>query len=174
MQQVLLVGNDRKRIEQSLSTILSYYLLPSATLWSENKSDKMLIGGSPSLVKEFDKSVVVADYDNKRIFGGEKNDFCAQVLEETEKYAQHSSVPEARAYFQRKISTVFTVLKDILRSFINSDSPNVGQKTQDLLWNLKMEEIHLLARISRNVNPFLARMLEKYLDPNSRLQDLFQ
>jgi hypothetical protein len=172
MQRVLFVGQDRDQVEQALTALISYYLHPSVEFWSEEKSEKMLVAGPPALARAYDKSVVIADFDTNRVYGGENNDFCATVIEEAEKYSRQASVAEGRTFFHEKLSSIFSRLKGLLQ-ILSQGGDRHGIQLQEALQDLPMAELHLLTRMSRGLNPVLTETLAKYLDSKSRFQDFF-
>ncbi|OLS14814.1 MAG: hypothetical protein RBG13Loki_1573 [Promethearchaeota archaeon CR_4] len=158
MRQVLFVGTNREVVEQALSAFLTFYPHPSVNLWTESSSDAHFIGTRPDLVKNYDESTVIVDLINRKVVGGEKIEFCANLLNETMMYAKEMSVSESHIFFQGKISAVFTLLKALLEVLM-LEKKDQQKQFNELFRKYPQDSLQLMAQMSRNLNPLLAKIL---------------
>ncbi len=158
LRQVLFVGKNRDAVEQALSAFLTFYPHPSVNLWTENMSDAHFIGTRPDLVKNYDESSVVVDLAKNIVVGGEKIEFCANLLNETIEFAKEMSVSESHMFFQGKISAIFTLLKALLE-VLTLEKKDQLQRFQELFKKYPQDSLQLMAQMSRNLNPLLAKTL---------------
>ncbi len=171
LHQILFVGEDRQLVEQTLSAVLAFYPHPSVVLWAEAPSDFLLVGTRPAMVLNYESSPVIVDLGNNRVSGGEKNEFCSTLIQETVKFAESASIIESRAYFQRKIATLFTLLKSLFETLSLSEKAQ-PQQCQTILKNQSLATVQVLAHISESLNPFLAKIVQQYLS-RSHLQTIW-
>ncbi len=176
-QQVVFVANDRNLVELSLSAVLAYYPLPSVILWTEGPSDCRLVGTRPNQINNYEKNAVIVDIVNNKVIGGEKNEFCSNLFKEAMIFARESSVIESRKFFQQKVSSIFTLLKDLLE-ILSLEENRQQERFQNILEGVNTLEgratIHLLLLMSENLNPLLARKLKKFLDLSGRFVNFFR
>jgi hypothetical protein len=158
LRQVLFVGKNREIVEQALSAFLTFYPHPSVNLWTENMSDAHFIGTLPDLVKNYDESAVIVDLDKNKVIGGEKIEFCANLLYETIAFGKEMSVSESHIFFQGKISAIFTLLKALLE-VLTLEKKDQQQRFQELFKKYPQDSLQLMAQMSRNLNPLLAKIL---------------
>ena len=158
LRQILFVGKNREVVEQALSAFLTFYPHPSVNLWTENMSDAHFIGTRPDLVENYDESTVVVDLIKSKIIGGEKIEFCANLLNETMAFAKEMSVSESHIFFQGKISAIFTLLKALLE-VLTLEKKDQKQRFQELFQKYPQDSLQLMAQMSRNLNPLLAKIL---------------
>ncbi|HMF34178.1 MAG TPA: hypothetical protein VKK79_22325 [Candidatus Lokiarchaeia archaeon] len=161
LRQILFIGNDRMLVEQTLSAILAFYPHPAAILWVEEPSDSLLVGTSPSFTGFYPKSTVIVDLSNQTILGGDKNDFCSTLMQETVKLAQEASVPEARLFFQQRVSSLFSFLKEMLRTLTLAEKDQ-SKRLEEILKSFPVATIQLLAKMSENFNFNLASNLHAW------------
>ncbi|HMF33298.1 MAG TPA: hypothetical protein VKK79_17870, partial [Candidatus Lokiarchaeia archaeon] len=158
-KQVLFVSPNREQVERALSAFLCYFPNPSANIWATEISDALFIGTHPDLVKNYDPSTVVVDLVNDCAIGGEKNEFCANLLLETMLYSQEMSFTDSRIFFQGKISAIFTLLKSVLELLTIDESQRV-HRLQEIFNKYPTDSLQLIIQMSQNLNQLLAKYLE--------------
>ncbi|HKZ42676.1 MAG TPA: hypothetical protein VJ044_17055, partial [Candidatus Hodarchaeales archaeon] len=158
-QQVLVVGVDDTAVRRLLGALLSLYPHPSASLWEEGITDYLLVGVHPSKVRFFEeRDLVVVNLDTGEISGGEANDFCASLIEETKTLISDISVIEARRYLLGKITSIFSVLKLVLETFYEGDDET---RLMNILRICSKDLIRLMARMCQHLNPILAKKIQR-------------
>lgn len=158
LRQVLFVGTEQESVEQVLGAFLAYYPHPSVVMWAETVSDALFVGTRPDLVQFYDPSTVIIDLVNNAVIGGEKNEFCADLLVETLLFAQETSFAESRRFFQSEISEIFTQLKTALE-LLALEEPEQQRRFREMISKYPPDSIQLLTQISEKLNPFLAKTL---------------
>ncbi len=162
LHQVFFIGEDRKLVEQVLSAFLAYYPTPSVVLWIEEPSTCLIVGTRPNLIQNTQKSTVIVDLDHNKVLGGEKNKYCSDLLEDTLRFALRTSVSEARLYFQRQVSSLFSLLKSLLE-ILPLDEESQSRQCQVILKDQTLAKVKVIAQMCENLNPVLAENVQKYI-----------
>ncbi len=173
-QQVLFVGEDQPLVEMVLSAFLTYYPHPSVKLWAEEPSECLLVGTHLSQVQNYPQGTVVLDlrasrviggYPSRvmgRVIGGEKNEFCAKLIENIKKFARGATVPESRAFFQGQVGALFALLHALLQDLFFEGPREHQQQFQDALKSFPEGTVRLVGQLSKKLHPLLAEKLLVY------------
>ncbi|MFX0090849.1 MAG: hypothetical protein ACFFBD_03720, partial [Candidatus Hodarchaeota archaeon] len=164
-QPVIFIGDKKYAVEQALSTLLTFYPCPSVCIWADTPiNDCLLIGTHSKNLDYYDKEpALIVDLRTYKVKRGEKNEFCAQLIAETIRIGQKSSLLDAKIYFQSKISSLFVIFRALLEiSAIEKEKQ--PQEFQNLLANYPKANIHLILRMSNNLNSILGKKIQIYLN----------
>ncbi|MFX0090646.1 MAG: hypothetical protein ACFFBD_02695 [Candidatus Hodarchaeota archaeon] len=169
-RQIIFVGENKEEVEQTISALLAFYPHPSVTLWSKYPEDHLLVGTHPYVLPHYDReSALVVDLETNQVHEGEKNTFCAELMEETKQIAQQSSIYDAKLSFLTKVSSLFELIKSLLIIFASKDEEQ-QRDIQDILEKFPKPVSHLIARMSENLNVIVSQKVQKFLDVSTNLE----
>ncbi len=168
-KQIVFIGESKELVEQTLSALMTFYPHPSVVLWTERPSDYLLVGTHPNNVKNFDKNALIVDLTNNQITGGEKNQFCSELVEKTVQLAEVTSLEEAQVFFQGKIANLFALLKNLL-DLIGTEEDIEQRNVKKLLEFHPPATLKLLARMSSSINMLLAKNIQEFLSVRKMVQ----
>jgi hypothetical protein len=156
--QVLIIGYEQNEIQHTVNALVTFYPHQSVMTWAEEPTETLLVGTHPSLVKEFDKkNILIVDLDKGEIIGGEKNEFCSELMKETKTLLQDISIQESRRFFQGKVSSVFSILKTILRAYVEEEDDAL----KNIIKYCPKAVAKLIERMCFGLNPLLAEKIRK-------------
>ena len=161
-QQILFVGENRRLVEDVLIAFLAYYPHPSVKLWAEEPSDCLLVGSPPGQVQNYPKGTVILDLDNRRVIGGEKNEFCANLIKKTEMFARTATVPETRIFVQTQVGAIFTLLKALLQAISLEGREERRRQFVTILKSSPETTVRLVGQMSKNLHPWLATRIQAF------------
>jgi len=162
LHQIFFCGEDRKLVEQALSALIAYYPHPSVVLWTEEPSNCLIVGTRPDLIQKPDKFTVVVNLMNGKVKGGEKNEYCSNLIKETLKFAGNGSISQARIFFQRQVSSLFSLLKSLLE-ILPLDDESQARQCQAVLKDQTLAKVKLVAQMCEILNPLLAGNVHQYI-----------
>ncbi|MFX0061270.1 MAG: hypothetical protein ACFFC7_03720 [Candidatus Hermodarchaeota archaeon] len=165
--QILFVGEDKNEVKEILHTLLTFYPHPSVAMWIETSSlpvDHLIMGIPPSNLRYYTKrSNVIVDLRTNQVLKGEKNEFCARLVKETQLIDQECSMYEARKFFQTKISSLFVLVRALLEAS-TLEKEIQKQEFQNILTNYPLANIQLIARMTKSLNLLLGKKVQKFLN----------
>ncbi|OLS26655.1 MAG: hypothetical protein HeimC3_07570 [Candidatus Heimdallarchaeota archaeon LC_3] len=157
-KKILITGYEQNEVQQTVNALVTFYPHPSVVTWTEEPTDVLLVGTHPSLVKEYDtKDILILDLDKSTISGGNKNEFCAELMKETKVLLQDISIQEARRFFQGKVSSIFSILKTILRAYVEEED----EALKNIVKYCPKAVAKLIERMCVGFNPLLAEKIHK-------------
>ncbi|OLS25738.1 MAG: hypothetical protein HeimC3_13170 [Candidatus Heimdallarchaeota archaeon LC_3] len=159
-QKILFVSLEKEKLKSTINALLTFYPQPAVNLWAEKPSDGLIVGTDPKLVSEYDhKNILIVDMENDKIFGGEKNEYCENLLIDTTKLIRDLSVTEARRFFLGKISSIFNILTSLLEVSILEDNE---KQFRVILKVCPKAVIHLITKMSKDIHPILSKRIDKF------------
>ncbi|MFX1534760.1 MAG: hypothetical protein ACFFDI_11100 [Promethearchaeota archaeon] len=165
--QILFVGEDKNEVKEILSTLLAFYPHPSVVMWIQTPSphiDHLIMGMSPNNLRYYaKKSNLIVDLRTNQVLKGEKNEFCAKLVKETQLIDQECSMYEARKFFQTKISSLFVLVRALLEAS-SLEREKQQQEFQNILTNYPLANIQLIARMTNSLNLLLGKKVQKFLN----------
>ena len=100
---------------------------------------------------------MIVDLDKNVIHGGEKNEFCSELMKETKILLQNDSIHGGRVFFQGKVSSVFSILKTILRAYVEEEDDAL----KNIIKYCPKAVAKLIEHMCYGLNPLLAEKIHK-------------
>ena len=111
-------------------------------------------------MSEYDhKDILIVDMEKDKITGGEKNEYCENLLIETTKLIRDLSVTEARRFFLGKISSIFNIITSLLEVSIQDDN---DKQFNVILKVCPKAVIQLITKMSKDIHPILSKRIQKH------------
>ncbi len=158
---VVFVGS-KDLVEQTISALLNFYPHPSVTFWIESPTEYLISGTHPDNLQKFQETHLIVDLMNQKVIGGEKNEFCLDLVQKTVELAEVVSMNEAKVFFQGKIANLFAVLQNLM-NLVSIEEENQPKELERLLKTHSPAALDLLAKMGSNLNIMLVKNIEKFL-----------
>ncbi|OLS13841.1 MAG: hypothetical protein RBG13Loki_2518 [Promethearchaeota archaeon CR_4] len=88
-----------------------------------------------------------------KITGGEKNEYCSNLVQETLNFIRKASVSESRLFFQRQVSSLFSLLKSLLE-ILPLDEQSQSRQCQAILKDQPLPKLRLWPKCARFLTRF--------------------